>query len=318
MKRPVGKGESMKKALSEINAEIRSDREEFLRRTDEALHSVLTELADELFAHRRERPVILLSGPSGSGKTTTAMYLERLLDARGCETHTLSLDNYFRSLTPAQQAAAQRGEFDLEAPARVDAELLNGQLEKMIAGEPVELPRYDFQAAVSVSSGKILTRRPDDLVILEGTHALNPELIGISEERSERLYVSVRTRIVRTDGRLLHPSRIRLMRRMIRDRKFRARSLRETAGMFDSVEAGEERYIMPYKNRADHEVDTFVAYEPAVYRPLLLPDLERMQHDDPLSAELYGVLNEAAVCPEEAVPADSLIREFIGNGSFEY
>jgi len=307
----------MQISVHEINRRLAQERETFIAQADRRYRDAILAVAEDIWQNRLERPIVLLSGPSGSGKTTTAQNIERILDARGCETHTLSMDDYFHSLTPEQIALAAEGKFDLESPSRVDAELLSEQLEQMVQCRPVQLPRYDFVASRRVYDGRALTRKPNELVIVEGIHALNPDVVQLPDDETVRIYISVRTR-VEYQGKLLHPSRVRLLRRMIRDELFRDRSLRETRVKFDSVEQGEQRYIMPYKHRADHELDTFIDYEPGVYRCRLLAELEAEDQNDPLIAELVGVLRSVDPLPPGHVPCDSLIREFIGDGCFAY
>lgn len=169
------------------------------------------------------------------------------------------MDNYFRPLTESEKALAALGKMDLESPDRVDKELLNAQIHAINMGEEIEIPRYNFKTSSRDGKGTPFRRNKDELVIFEGIHSLNPDVITVPDEELCKIYVSVRTRITCGDI-ILHPSKVRLMRRMIRDKNFRQRSLRETMNMYDSVEAGENKYIMPYKHRSDYDVDTFMAY----------------------------------------------------------
>ena len=205
---------------------------------------------------------------------------------------------------------------DLESPLRVDGELLNRQIEDIIAGREIELPKYNFRTSTRSGSGKMFKRNKDEIVIFEGIHALNPAVITVPDSMISKIYVSVRTR-VSDDNLLLHPSRVRLMRRMIRDKNFRKRSLRETMNMFHSVEAGENKYIMPYKYRSDYDVDTFMAYELSVYRNDLLMPLQELT-DVPEVCECIKALERLDPIDRADVTPDSLICEFIGNGQFKY
>ena len=166
--------------------------------------------------------------------------------------------------------------------------------------------------------GAVLERRSGDLVILEGIHALNPDVVQIPDESSARLYISVRTRVA-DGGLVLHPAKIRLLRRMVRDRLYRSRSVEETLRLYDSVQRGEGLYIMPHKHRATHEIDTFFPYEIGAYRPLLLQDLLGLDPEAlaPIQ-DLLQILTNAAPLREAFVPRSSMIREFIGNGQFAY
>ena len=236
--------------IDRINEQTQQSPAEFIRTVDAAYQKQLEEIAAHILAVHEERPIVLISGPSGSGKTTTAQMLERILDRSGVESHTLSMDNYFKSLSPDELKLVERGELDLESPARVDAALLHEQLSAMVRGEPVSLPRYDFVLSRRVDSGEILTRGKNEIVILEGIHTLNPDVVRLPDENMIKLYISVRTRVV-FDDITLHPSKVRLLRRMLRDRVGRGRDPEETLALFAAVQRGESRYIMPYKHRAD-------------------------------------------------------------------
>lgn len=302
--------------LPVINKEIEKNHTEFISRVNNDYLRRLSGIADDIAEHRNERPIILISGPSGSGKTTTAMMIEKILDENGAVTHTLSMDNYFCPLTEMEKRQLAEGKIDLESPARVDSEFLSSQLEAVEACEPIELPRYDFENSARVKTGRFFQRKPGELVILEGIHALNPEVVTLPDEKTAKIYVSVRTRI--NDGDItLHPSKIRLMRRLVRDRKFRRRSFEETLMMFRSVEEGENKYIMPYKRRSTYDVDTFMAYEVCAYRDFLLDGLSQLTGMPELD-DTIAVLSDAVPLSTEEITPDSLICEFIGNGQFMY
>ena len=305
--------------IQQINRELVCDPAGFARQANAAYDAQIEAVARDLRAHRDEHPILLLSGPSGSGKTTTALKIEKLLESWGCVAHTLSLDNYFLPFSEEGMEQVRRGLIDLESPARVDAELLGAQLSDMVAGKSVPLPRYDFQTAQRVYTGETMTRLPGEIVILEGIHALNHDVIRIPDEYAARVYISVRTRVHGTQGEVLHPSRIRLLRRMVRDRLYRGRSIDETMHLYASVERGETLYIMPHKHRATYEIDTFFPYELNAYRPMVLRDLLALPDEvrQPIS-DLIALLREAAPMHAADIPTDSMIREFIGQGEFEY
>ena len=302
--------------LSYINHELTRDAPDYIQRTNAAYLADLRTIAEDIKAHREERPIILLSGPSGSGKTTSALMIEKMLDDEGVETHTLSLDNYFSPLTPREIELFHQGKLDLESPKRVDSEFLTEQLTKIYNCEPVDLPTYDFKESARIFEGKKLHRKPGELVILEGIHSLNPDIIDFPDENTAKIYVSVRTRITQ-DGRELHPAKIRLMRRLVRDLLFRKRSFTDTLRMFHSVEEGENKYIMPYKYRSTYDVDTFMAYEICAYRSFLLEAFREMKND-PLVREMLAFLEQAFDLVKEQITPDSLVCEFIGNGQFQY
>jgi uridine kinase len=302
--------------VTRINHEIENDPQAYIRAVNDNYFYQLAKIATDIAEHGSERPVILLSGPSGSGKTTTALMIEKILDELGHETHTLSMDNYFRPLTDEEKELAALGEFDLESPLRMDKELLNEQIEAIERCETVRIPKYNFADSTRSYNGNVLTRKDGEIVIFEGIHALNPDVITVPDDRINKIYVSVRTRITCGDI-ILHPSKVRLMRRMCRDSKFRKRALRETMNMFHSVEEGENKYIMPYKYRSDYDIDTFMAYEMSAYRNVLLEQLREMT-DIPELADVTEVMEQLAPLDGKLVTPDSLVCEFIGGGQFKY
>lgn len=298
--------------VKELN-DIAADPQELVLRSENAYASQISAAAERIYQERAHRPVVLISGPSGSGKTTTAGRVARLLEDNGCRAHTISMDNYFLPLTDEDKRLAEQGKFDFESPQRLDTELFKHHLEMLSRCETVEVPSFDF-AKQARCPGMTLSREPGDIVIMEGIHALNPDVIGHSDEFTNRVYVSVRTRL-EDNGELLHPSKIRLMRRLIRDKLYRGRSIPETMDFFRSVERGEDLYIMPYKHRASFDIDTFIAYEPLVYRDILLAELAEVSHtykDYGHYADIAVFLEKLKPLDREFVPENSLVREFIG------
>lgn len=290
-------------------AVLESDRRHYFKQ--------ILQAAQIVAANARQRPVILLAGPSGSGKTTTALLLERELDRMGMETHTLQMDDYFSPLTPEELVLLRENKLDLEKPSRVDIPFFREQLGQILSGEEVLLPRYDFKQSKRVFDGRTLRRKPGELVIMEGIHALNPEVTGYAD-RTTRIYVSVRTRITARSGRILHPSKIRLARRLLRDRTGRGRKLTETISMRERVDHGEQKYIMPFKPLAHCSVDSFYSAEMSVYRSYLYEDLKALAPDYPDLEDLICVLGELPEVTSELVPEDSLLREFIGGSVLNY
>ena len=306
----------MTQSIAAINTALCADATAFVAQAEADYARQLSAIADHIAAHRDTCPIVLISGPSGSGKTTTARMLEAELDRRGLETHTLSQDNYFRTNTEEERALREAGLLDLESPARVDEVLLAQQLEDIIACKPVELPVFDFRTCTCSPSGVTFTRKPGEIVILEGIHVLNPAVVPLPESQTVRLYVSVRTRVETKDGGLLHPKYVRLLRRMLRDVSGRGRPAEGTLAMFQSVEVGEQKYIMPYKHRSTFDIDTFCPYELNVYRAVL-PDEVAVLKDHPDMHDLLGLLTEALPLEPTVVPDTALIREFIGGSVYE-
>lgn len=290
------------------------DPERFVEASENTYADALNAAAQRIYNERAEKPVVLVSGPSGSGKTTSAMRIARILKDNGCGAHTISMDNYFKTLTRHELELSARGEFDFESPMRLDTELFKVHLEKLSRCEEIDIPTFDFARQISRPGMKLRIKR-GDIVILEGIHALNPLVTGDSDSYTNCVYVSVRTRIENNKGELLHPSKIRLMRRLIRDKLYRGRDLPETFEFFRSVERGESLYIMPHKGRANFDIDTFIPYEPMIYRDILLPLLEQASgtyEDYERYSDIERFLRELSSVDRELVPENSLVREFIG------
>lgn len=286
--------------------------EAFIAEGEKMYSEQLREAADKIFEHRADKPIVLISGPSGSGKTTSAMRVAADLKGRGCHAHVISMDNYF---LPLKKDIEMHGKdnIDYESPERLDIELFHEHLEKLSRGEEIEVPGFDFALQDRIPGMKLL-RGDGDLVILEGIHALNPLVTGDSDDYTHRIYVSVRTRIQEGEE-LLHPSKIRLMRRLMRDKLYRGRDQAETFEFFKSVERGEDLYIMPHKHRANFDIDTFIEYEPSVYRDILLPELEKTAQTYSGYSEFADIekfLRLLSPTDKQYVPENALIREFIG------
>ena len=260
----------------------------------------------------KQKPLVLLSGPSGSGKTTTAYRIADVLVSKGIKAVVISMDDYF---VPGVIQPDENGKVDLEAPARVDCELLKKDLRTLAAGGEVRLPKFDFTDN-SRQQGNKIRCDGNTVVIIEGIHALNPEVTGKMHDSATFIYVSVRTRIADEKGGLLHPSKIRLIRRLSRDKLFRGRDYHRTIEQFPSVQRGESLYIMPYKHLADFDIDTFFPYELSVYRSVLAKlcgdDFEECIRQVNRYSELPKFLSMISEVSPDAVPENSLIKEFIG------
>ncbi|MBR1750305.1 MAG: nucleoside kinase [Ruminococcus sp.] len=310
----------MKKiSINTINNRSRSDVTEFIEESEKKYSRRINKAAEILSESHKDKPIILLSGPSGAGKTTSAKRIESLLDKQDIQTHTISMDNYFlpEHLTP--DAVDENGKVDYESPYRMDIKLLNEHLMKIANCEPIEIPSFNF-AKQEREPGYTFKRKPGELVLFEGIHALNPEVTNITDDIANCIYVSIRTRLELENGSLLHPSHIRLMRRMLRDKKYRGRGFEATMDMFDGVERGESLYIMPFKDRAKIQIDTFITYEASVYKPFLSDELHEVfnrNKDHKNHEQMQDFLDALDAIPAEEVPDYSLVREFIGGSIFE-
>lgn len=303
--------------ITELNKSLNTDAQVEVNAAERLYQKQLEEAAEITAKNAHDKPIVLLSGPSGSSKTTSAMRLKALLEGKGYAAQVISMDNYFlplNGLTPEE-----REKIDLEAPSRVDIPLLTEHLERFLDCLPTQLPVFNF-ADQTRAEGSLFCRKENELIIIEGIHALNPEVIGPVHQHAEGVYVSVRTRLSLGD-KLLHPSMIRLMRRLMRDRLFRGRKTEDIIKAFRSVQRGEQKYIMPYKNSASVNIDTFMSFEAAVYANQLIPELQAVDPD----FELYGMAKDMLTFLEEItpvsaslVPDSSIVREFIGGSVFSY
>ncbi|NLK71136.1 MAG: nucleoside kinase [Clostridiales bacterium] len=305
-------------SVNEINRNINENRDEFIRMVESNYHNQLNDIAKKIMLEDHEKPVVLVSGPSGSGKTTSSLIIEKRLTEAGHKAQTISLDNYFLPKDAKNMPFDEYGNIDLESPRRLDIDLLHNHIKKLIDGERIDIPIFDFKTQMRTSSVSF-RREKGHVILIEGIHALNPSVVGEDvSEHTIKVYVSVRTRIRCNDGTIIHPRKIRLMRRLIRDKMFRGRRLEEIFDMFKSVSRGEDLYIMPYKKRADFDIDTFISYEPSAYKNVLLNDLLTIESGYQESEDykmIIQLLSEISSIPIEIIDNMSLIREFIGGGS---
>lgn len=306
----------MKYYLDDINYQIENNAEKFIQFCEDEYNTQVEKVARSIAENADIAPVVLISGPSGSGKTTTAMRLEELLDKWGCEAHTISLDNYFRELDEQEYKLSRNGKLDLESPDRLDKKYLNMQIRCILDSISVDIPRYNFTTCKREFSGWTLKRKEGEIIIFEGTHALNPDVITVPDEECARVYVSIRSQFV-TDDSELRSKTIRLARRMMRDKETRDRDPLDTLNMFDSVNDGEDDYIKPFMTRCNYSIDTIIPYEINIYRSLLLNSLSHLPQTNDV-VTLTNIISKAQSLDKSLVPDNSLMREFIGDSSLHY
>ena len=305
------------RTVGELNAAIQEGHATDLINVSEALQSKkLSDIADEI-AERGAR-IVLLAGPSSSGKTTTAKRLAVLVMACGLRPHTISTDDYFVNRVDTPKDA--NGEYDFIGA--VDTTFFNRQMNALLMGEEVELPRYDFKRGERVFEGRKLKIGPEDVIILEGNHALNPILTQqIPDEKKYRIYVSTLTTIQLDNHNHIPTADIRLLRRILRDYKHRGYSAVETIKRAPSVSAGEEKWIFPFQGLADATFNSALLYELGVIRDQVMPILEQVPEravEYAESSRLRKFLAYFRGIPGDQVPPSSLLREFAGGSSFKY
>jgi len=279
----------------------------------------ISRLADKI-AEDPSIKVILIAGPSSSGKTTFSKRLSVQLTASGKYPVPISLDDYFvdRELTPIDE----NGDYDFESVEAMNIPLFNRQMNALLGGEEVELPRYNFQTGKSEASGHRLRLQPQTLLILEGIHALNPALTkDIPAESKFKIYASALTTILLDYHNYIPTTDNRLLRRIVRDYKYRGYSAEETIRRWPSVRAGEEKWIFPFQEQADEMVNTALLFELAALRTQALPLLEQVPENVPEYSEAYRLrkfLSYLKPIPTEGLPPTSLLREFLGGSTFNY
>ena len=308
------------RTVGDLNEVIDKGHSSHLIQVSEALQEKkIAQIADEI-AHTKGIKMVLIAGPSSSGKTTTCKRLSVQLAVNGIIPIGISLDDYFldRDQTPRDET----GDYDFEHLHALNIPLLNEQMNALFRGEEVELPRYNFQAGKSEMSGKKLQLKGKEVLVVEGIHALNPELTAqIPDEQIFRVYASALTTILLDSHNYIPTTDNRLLRRIIRDHKYRGVSAQETIRRWPSVRRGENRWIFPFQENADAMFNSAMLFELAVIKRQAEPLLEQVPENCPEYAEAYRLRKFLAYIhpiPEDQIPPTSLLREFLGGSSFEY
>ena len=307
--------------LNDINFRAVSDPENFIKECDGLYRDRVSLAADKIMENMERSPIVLLSGPSGSGKTTTAMKIAEELSRRGIGTYSVGMDDYFKTVDPATVPRTPEGEMDLESPLCLDMELMNEHFTKLSRGERIFVPKYEFSRRMRIlEPSKSIKLKSNEVVVFEGIHALNDSITDVHPE-AFKLYISARSDVEFEGNIVFKRTWFRLMRRMIRDSKFRGTDPSETLAMWANVRRGEKLYISPFKDKADLQFDTSFAYEPAVFNaqatrlfkaiPEGIERFEELRQVLP-ALQLFGHIDESLVAP------DALIREFLGGGIYEY
>lgn len=306
--------------IGDFNEAVKAGHATNLINVSEALQEKkISQIADQITTHPEVR-VVLIAGPSSSGKTTFCKRLSIQLLANGIRPVQISLDDYFvdREKTPKDAA----GDWDYESIHALDINLINLQLSALFRGEEVELPKYDFLSGRSGMSGKRLRLADRQVLLVEGIHALNPELTAqIPKRQKFHVYISALTSILLDDHNYIPTTDNRLLRRIIRDHKYRGVSAQETIRRWPSVRAGETKWVFPYQENADVMFNTAMLYELAVIQEQAAPLLEQVPENCVEYSEAYRLrkfLSYITPIPSRALPPTSLVREFLGGSSFRY
>ena len=309
----------MSYSLKALNDAVRSDPKGYAEECDAIFAQKVENAAKRIADHRSESHVILLSGPSGSGKTTTALKIEEVLERMGIQTHTISMDNYFKTIDPDTAPRNREGQIDYESPFCLDVDLLNRHFSMLDRGETIHVPKYEFSRQMrSDILSQPLRLGADELAIFEGIHALNDIIVG-KNPHAFKLYISARSDLVDEDGTVIFEHAwLRLCRRIVRDFKFRGSDASFTLKMWNNVRRGESLYIAPYRENAHLLFDSSLAFEFSVLKPFVVPLLEAMP------AGKYEVVDQMLrgfekieAMDERFVAPESLAREFIGGSTYD-
>lgn len=309
--------------VGKLNRAIEENRATELIQVAEALHEKkIAQIAEEIATRFRNggARIVLISGPSSSGKTTFSKRLSIQLMTSLITPAAISLDDYFvnRQDTPRDEY----GDYDYESLYALDLERFNSDLNRLLAGECVALPTYDFKSGTRIETGRTMQLTPNTVLIMEGIHGLNPDLTPhIPEHQKFRIYVSALTSLSIDDHSWVPTTDNRLLRRIVRDAQSRGCSAKDTIARWRSVRKGEDRWIFPYQENADAMFNSSLIFELSVIRNYATPILRVVPRNSPEYAEaarLLSFLHYFLPLPENEIPPTSLLREFLGGSSFRY
>jgi uridine kinase len=308
-------------SIGDLNRLVEAGNNGDVIKMSEALHEKkIARIADTIRKRRGKVKVILIAGPSSSGKTTFGKRLAVQLMVNGARPVNLSLDNYFfnREDTPRDE----HGEYDFETIEALDVACFNDQLSRLARGEEVEIPKFSFETGHRYHDGERLRVPPRGVIIVEGIHALNPRLAAsLPRERLFKIFISALTSISIDDHNIINPTDNRLIRRVVRDHKYRGYSAVETLKRWESVLSGEQKHIVPYQEEADALFNSALAYELGALKQSAVPLLEEVPEKYPEHSKALRLLkffSYVRAIPTGEIPPTSLLREFLGGSSFKY
>ena len=291
---------------------------DLIRLAEAYYNNQISKITDTIYENSKNIKVVLIAGPSSSGKTTTSKKLEVYLRSKGLIPHQISIDDYFvnRDDTPRDE----NGELDFESIDALDVDLFNKQLLKLLEGEKVLLPQYNFVLGKREYKDKWLKLEENDIIIIEGLHALNDMMtMSIDNKNKFKIYISPLTQLNIDNHNYIRTTDTRKLRRIIRDNKYRGHSASATLEMWSKIKRGEEKYIFPYQDRVDAIINSALVYEIGVLKTYAEPLLFSVSEDDPMYPEalrLINFLRNFLPIPSDDVPSDSILREFIGGSVF--
>lgn len=302
-----------------LNTAVKENRIKDLILLSEALHEKkISQIADKI-AKKKDVKMILIAGPSSSGKTTFAQRLGIQLRLNGIKPVTISVDNYF--VEREDNPKNEKGEYDFECLEAIDRDLLNKHLLALLEGKEIEMPEFDFREGTKKYNGKKLKLAKDEVLVIEGIHCLNDKLTEkIPHEQKYKVYISALTVLNMDSFNRISTTDTRLIRRIVRDNKFRGYTAKQTIATWNNVNKGEQNNIYPFQEGADSIFNTSLIYELGVLKNEIMPLLEEITKEEPEYAEarrLMEILRYFQTIPENMVPSNSLLKEFLGGGDFK-
>lgn len=307
--------------IGRLNKAIAENRSDKIIQISEAFHErKLIAIADQVVARGEQMKLIFIAGPSSSGKTSTAQRLSIHLAVHGIETIPVSMDDYY--LNREDSPRKPDGSYDFECLEAIDLALFDDQITRLLAGETVELPKYNFKTGLREYNGRRIKMQPNTMLIIEGIHGLNERLTAnLPPESLMKIYVSALTPMSLDPMNRINTTDVRLMRRMVRDNQFRSHDALATLERWESVRYGEENYIFPFQGSADVIFNTTLIYELAALKKYAEPLLEAVPqsagHAYITARRLLNLLSYIKPIEEEAIPNSSIMREFIGGSIFK-
>ena len=303
---------------SDLNDIVTSGRiGDLIRMSETLMNNRIVDQVKDIKKSGRKVKIVLIAGPSSSGKTTSCSKLAMYLRSFGLTPQMISMDNFFKDRTDTPRK--ENGEYDFECLEAIDLKLFNKTIKDLLEGKKVKMPTFDFYSGEKKFKTEMILK-DTDILLVEGIHALNPKLLAdIPKENKYKVYLSPLTAVnIDRDNRMSTTDN-RLLRRMIRDNRTRGYNVSQTLALWDDVREGEEKYIFAYQDEADFVFNTSLIYEFCVLKTYVLPLLYSVRSDDPNYSEavrLMKVLNVFLPIPSEAIPEDSILREFIGGSCF--
>ena len=307
--------------LNEVNRRVRQDAAGFVQECEAEYAKKIDDAARTIASRIDSSPIILLSGPSGSGKTTSALKLQKALEAYGVGTKSISMDDYFKTVCHETAPRNEKGELDYESPYCMDIPLLKKHMGMLIRGEEIEVPKFIFSEQRRSEAVTPMKLSKNQAVIFEGIHALNDMFDDAAGEHETKLYISARSNFC-LDGEVVFKGTwTRLMRRIVRDDKFRGTRAEFTLSIWDGIRNGEKKYISPFKNKADIIINSTHPYEICMLKAHIAKAMPYIPEDIPRRREVLSIppaLERFEDMSDSLVPEASLLREFIGGGNFNY